>query len=270
MEKKEKEISLGTRTIVTYLVGALVLFLGSYVAYYVYLYPSINKVGEVINVETVIDWSYDIVNQVPYVIETDAVYVNSGITHFSDLEDEFLLSFLMSNLSSNEYTKNSDCTDEFCFVIRTDTLSSKYKNYYGESLTEYPDIILFENSGVCELNSGLYNCTSNLTDTYSGKLSIIEYIEEDEEYFYIYESVLFVKDMKYEKTTNLSYSYISLSPVSSKSIDNLGYLESKSSILLESVFEAYYTKASVYKHTFIKSGENYYWVSSGVTNDLPL
>lgn len=267
-EEVKKELSYNTQLIITIIVGILVIYCGGYTLYYVYLVPSTNKVGQV---EENVEWNIaeDLVSQVPYSVGESVIYNDYGVTSIKDVETDFILSFLIDSLETSEYMSISSCEEgENCIEVTTQTINNKYLNYYGTSLSEFPETLTTSNGLVCELSGLIYDCKGLSSDSYSGKISVVESVKETDEYYYIYETALFVSNLSIVDN-NMSFDYISTKPSISSAIEqNSNYTVSSTDMTTE-IYNLFSNKSYIYMHTFIKDNDNYYWSETQVVTTLP-
>lgn len=268
-DSKLVKLSYKTQLIITIVVGIIVAYCGFYTLYYVYLVPNTNKVGEVLNEETAIDLADELLLQVPYYLGEVQVYNDYGITYYEDLSDEFLVSYLLVTLETSEFMIITSCdSSKTCIEVTSQTIKSKYLSYYGESITELPENLTLSNEMVCVLENNTYSCSGDNVENYYGKISVVESIKEDEEYFYIYETALFVSNLEIDNN-KMTFDYVALKPSVTSSIVQNGDYEVASNNLTDEIYSLYSSESYIYLHTFIKSGDDYYWTETQVVTSLP-
>lgn len=268
-EKNEKKLSYNTQLIITIIVGAFILYCGFYTLYYVYIVPNTNRVGQVLNVETVIDEAEDLLLQVPYSLGEAFVYSDSGSTNFLDLSNDFIVKFLIETLDTSEYMSVTNCDfADRCFQVTSQTIENKYLSYYGEALVDLPLSVTLSSGVVCDLEYNTYNCSGDEIVGYSGKISVTEAIKEDEEYYYVYETALFTSNLEIDGGV-MTFDYVSLKPSIASSLVQNGEYEVSSTSIESEIYNLFSSDANIYLHTFVKDGESYYWQETQVVSSLP-
>lgn len=269
----KKELKFETQLIITIIMGILIVYAGYRTAYYVYIVPNDTNIGEVLEKETAIDVAEELLLQVPYNMEEVIVYNDYGTTNFSELDTEFIVSFIIANLDSSEYMNITSCSaGETCIEVTTQIITNKYLSYYGDSINYFPEEISISNGLTCVLNDVMYDCSGEVLDSFSGKISEVESVRTEEEYIYIYETALFVSNLDTEIIEDVSYTtfnYVSLKPSIASAVEQDGIYEVSSLSLEEQIYNLYFDKAYLYMHTFVQDGDDYYWVSTQVVTELP-
>lgn len=182
----KKELKFETQLIITIIMGILIVYAGYRTAYYVYIVPNDTNIGEVLEKETAIDVAEELLLQVPYNMEEVIVYNDYGTTNFSELDTEFIVSFIIANLDSSEYMNITSCSaGETCIEVTTQIITNKYLSYYGDSINYFPEEISISNGLTCVLNDVMYDCSGEVLDSFSGKISEVESVRTEEEYIYI-------------------------------------------------------------------------------------
>ncbi len=266
---KGSKFGFKTRVVVTIITGVIVVYAGFYTLYNVYIIPNNNKVGEIKNPKTEFEKGYEHLEKVPYNLNEDIVYNDYGETIYNDLDKEFILSYLIENLETDEYMNLSNCPkDNKCIEILSQTLSSKHLKYYGSSLGSLPESLNLKNGGSCTFANDIYSCTFPKNKLYSGKISEIELIKEDEKKYYVYEKALFVKNAEIKEKI-LSFDYISKKPSISTAIKQNFNADVESDNLNNEVLNLFVKDSFIYLHTFEKSGDKMNWIKSEVVKQLP-
>lgn len=167
------------------------------------------------------------------------------------------------------YIDECSTTDEGClFSVEKlkGKISSTYNGYNGYNALSKPlEFISSDNKYVCTLNEDdNYLCKSNNKLMKSYRVSDIVKVTEKDDELYIYEASIYVKD-EYEKDNKYLYSIYRLTNgtmgITSCTLES----ECKE---LEDPFEKYKSSSVIYKHTYKKNSNGYYWYSTDLYNKL--
>lgn len=265
---ESNELSYKTKLYITIVVGVIISFCGIYTLYFVFLAPDIVTDEET----TVLDSSIfseavELVKYVPYSLGEDLVYENYDVTELDSLSDDFILAFLINNLPSSSYMNILDCEDgKVCLEVTTSTLNTLANTYYGLTFS-LPDEINYDENGVCTLSSGIYSCSSDLTSSFSGKISEVEQVSVDEDYLIIYETVLFVNNgfiTEDNGSYTLTFDSVSVSPIDGGIIEENGdYLVTSDSLDTEFI-NIFYSRLNTYVHTYSVTDDGYIYESTTI------
>lgn len=267
-KKEEFKLSYNKQLLITIIVGIFVVYIGGYTLYNVYLVPNNERVGVVLDDTTLIDVAYEIIDKVPYQMNTSLVYDDYGLTTITDLTEEFIVSYIIESLESDEYMSLTTCSSGYdCIEVTTSTISSKILDYYNETIS-MPSEVVLSDSSVCTLSNLLYSCELKENDTYTGKISVIELVKEDEDYFYVYETALFATNT-YINTDTIYISSLSTKTTSAGNIIANASYKVESTSMFDEIMNLYYDQALIYLHTFSKENGNYYWQSTSVVSSIP-
>ncbi|MFI3260841.1 MAG: hypothetical protein R3Y13_03925 [bacterium] len=264
--KKKKKIEIDPKQFLyTCIIGLIVMYSGIYTLYYVFVVP-FEEVVKKTEVTSLIDEAEKLVNYVPYFMGEEKVYSNGSATKYTNLKLDFILAFLLTEVDPGDYSVNNTCGGKICFSVPTSLIVTRYYEYYGKIITEIPTNVTLSN-GSCTIVEEEYQCILN-SQNYSGKVSTIEAVKEDEEYLYVYETALFV-DEAVIKGEYISFDYVALRPSTYTTIETDVRTHTSIDNINDAVMDLFYKYAKVYEHKFLKDGKNYYWESTVYTTNLP-
>lgn len=269
VKKEQTEIPYKIRLIITIVLGCLIMYAGIYTLYYVYFAPGEeNEIGDVVDADDLVDLANEKIYKVPYYMGENVVYNDYGATYFSDVDTDVLVTHIIDNLDDEDYVDVYSCNEEsVCVDIYKEKIVDKFYEYYGEVIDTFADELTLSNGGVCILSEEGYACDYIVANSYTGKVSVIEAAKETEEYFYIYETALFVSNLVLEDY-NMTFDYIAKKPSIATAIAQDSVFTVDTLDYVTELYNLYEVDSFLYKHTFKIVDGDYYWEATQIVNSI--
>lgn len=209
-----------------------------------------------------------------------ATYAPDEVT-YADLENAMRICVAYSLLELDDSSmlkvdktqKNNTCTvgesnnitfatdnyeDDICTLtkVSSDEVNEQYEKMYGQSIENY-ESFQYNETTICQYDSGFYYCglAEEYTATFGGEphtYRTIKNVTENDDEIIIYD--YFLKVVNNECLTSYTGT-----TTNNECTENYSEDEEMSYSFLKRY-------GTLYKHTFKKSGDNYYWVSSTPEN----
>ncbi len=270
-KKNSKLVSI----ILTIILGLFAVYAAGYTVYYVFLIPATIPDEEPLenNVSELFKKGIEALKLVPTLNNFDSAYEYNP-TIYDDIDNETLFyTVLELYTEDNDVYEVDDVTfgafkDEYCsegdnecYAVSYEELDKLVKVHYGINLVLVKEDYIFDEENKCLFEVDQFYCVfDNKTDSYSGKVGIIETIKDTDINLTIYESALFVNNLIIENNL-ITMEDIMLLPNGNTSFQS-EYSMSYSENYEEEILNEFETRKRMYKHEFKFVDGEYVWIKT--------
>ena len=271
--KGKKALSKGVRIFI-YAIYVLVIFLVCFKAYSIIFKNNNNNNNSRKQNETIDKETYEeIISYIPYYLFSSGIYkdaYNGTLIKASNVEDTLIAKSIFGRYEESYTFKNGN-TEEIITLLKNNNLSEKEVVYYKSDINNFltkrynVDLSMLKNLSATITNLNNEYLTVNIKSTFTPERSkvTVSYITYNEgEDIIIYEKAVFVRT----NTNDNKYYVYANSNINSKDLpikiyditDETGKRIDISEALTKDLTDY----KTLFKHTFKKNGNGYYWYST--------
>ena len=271
---EKKKLTLESLKILVCTIFAISTCVICYKTYYTALKEKNNKYNQNISKESIDKKTYEtLISYIPYYLFSSGIYkdaYNGTLMKASNVEDTLIAKSIFGRYEESYTFKNGN-TEEIITLLKNNNLSEKEVVYYKSDINNFltkrynVDLSMLKNLSATITNLNNEYLTVNIKSTFTPERSkvTVSYITYNEgEDIIIYEKAVFVRT----NTNDNKYYVYANSNINSKDLpikiyditDETGKRIDISEALTKDLTDY----KTLFKHTFKKNGNGYYWYST--------